>query len=72
MLYEIVSATGVLVATLPAAGPSPQLLALRMLYDLSGCNHEPLTLWRLTFGGSVEAFPICALCRQAVYPLPEC
>jgi len=72
VLYEIVSATGVLVATLPAAGPSPQLLALRMLYDLSGCNHEPLTLWRLTFGGHVSALPVCCLFQGAIAPLPEC
>jgi hypothetical protein len=72
VLYEIVTPSGAILATLPGVGPSPQLAALRCLYDLSGCVSVPVTLWRITYGGSVTALPVCSLFRGAIAPLPEC
>ena len=69
MLYEITAGPYTL-ANIPCAGCSPQLEALRRLYDLSLHCGEPLTLWRLTFGGAVTAFPVCSLCRGQTAPLP--
>ena len=69
MLYEITAGSSTL-AVIPCDCPSPQLRAVRTLYDLSLHCGEPLTLWRLTFGGAVTAFPICSLCRGQTAPLP--
>lgn len=68
MMYEILNG-GTLLATLPGAGQSPQLAALRRTYDLSLDCPGPVALWRLAFDGN--ALEVCRMIRGELLPLTE-
>lgn len=69
MMYEIQNNGGAVLATLPGAGQSPGLAALRATFDLSLQCAGPVSLWRLAFSGN--ALELCSMLRGELLPPSE-